>query len=766
MEPSENMKILLVLYEQEAKEWALYLRDVLLHIVKIEAMMLYSLTNSSAQHLELLGLNTYKCKLLILSNSLLKGLTPRKCRFLDTLLHSPESVVILLCGVKSSDELYELLTISPGSQEISTEQEPEDYISVIRSIIERGSQNYFEVNNPIEIGTELCIETNMTREMGAASKMPENSMSSVLVLPTRISCEDPGDIFILLKDEIIGDNIEIEFATESKCIRTQPPLWSKTVRCMKALDFPAGSVNVNVYCDGNIKATTEIKYYTIENEIEHPLKEADPGTVIQQASLEELDAILTSIFKAEIPHYDLRYLQQEMHHQENKQFQELPTLLHCAAKFGLKNLAVHLLQCSGASWASKAGNREGANPAHIAESQGHKELKRIFEEFSIHGDNRNDDLESQYAEKMEDVISKVPLFCSTMMQHPSHHQGREQIYQKEAEEEKKEKEKEQDDEDSRQERGTGLESEDELYVIFTENNQEGNSKNPLFSDRPPLPPPRAVVSPIGLEKPLCLLPGKILEGQSERSWAQCDLGIKKETEGELKREKEKKEDEEEEEEDPYASAEIDENEYDIILAKESIKKKMGNRSFIINRPPAPAPRPRSVPIREETIPYIAQVFQQKTTRLQHEGNKLQGPVKKSDRIRIDNQQCSALKCCIPSGQEELILLQEKVKTGELSVDDALKKFKQWQTEKSGLEVIQQEKLRQLRDCIIGKRPEEEHFYDKITIVHHPDFKETTQNENSLYGTSVTNKCLTKYLSHKNCISNSSMRTFRTVMQKT
>ncbi|XP_031799710.1 B-cell scaffold protein with ankyrin repeats [Sarcophilus harrisii] len=383
MEPSENMKILLVLYEQEAKEWALYLRDVLLHIVKIEAMMLYSLTNSSAQHLELLGLNTYKCKLLILSNSLLKGLTPRKCRFLDTLLHSPESVVILLCGVKSSDELYELLTISPGSQEISTEQEPEDYISVIRSIIERGSQNYFEVNNPIEIGTELCIETNMTREMGAASKMPENSMSSVLVLPTRISCEDPGDIFILLKDEIIGDNIEIEFATESKCIRTQPPLWSKTVRCMKALDFPAGSVNVNVYCDGNIKATTEIKYYTIENEIEHPLKEADPGTVIQQASLEELDAILTSIFKAEIPHYDLRYLQQEMHHQENKQFQELPTLLHCAAKFGLKNLAVHLLQCSGASWASKAGNREGANPAHIAESQGHKELKRIFEEFSV-----------------------------------------------------------------------------------------------------------------------------------------------------------------------------------------------------------------------------------------------------------------------------------------------------------------------------------------------------------------------------------------------
>ncbi|XP_027709223.1 B-cell scaffold protein with ankyrin repeats [Vombatus ursinus] len=740
MEPSENIKNLLMLYEEEAEEWAVYLRDVLLHVVEMEAMLLYSLTNSSDRHLDSLDLNSYKCKLLILSNSLLKGLTPRKCRFLDRLLRSPESVVILLCGVKSSDELYELLTVSRGSREISTEQEPEDYISVIRSVIQRGSQNYFEVSNPLEIGMELYTKTNKTRKIEAASETPESSVSSVLVLPAKISCEDPGDIFILLKDEIIGDNIEIEFATDSKCVRTQPPLWSKTVRCMKALDFPAGSVNVNVYCDGNIKATTEIIYYTIEKKVEHPLKEVDPRDVVQQTSLEELDTVLTSIFKAEIPHYDLRNLQQEMHHQENKQLQELPSLLHCAAKFGLKNLAVHLLQCSGATWASKARNIEGADPAHIAESQGHGELKRIFEEFSIHEDNRNEGLESEYVEKMEDLIPAASPFCSAMTPHTSHHHGRGQIYKAEAEEEKKEREDDQDDEDSRQERGSEVESDDELYVVIAENNEEGDSKDALFSDRPPLPPPRAVVSPIGLEKPHCLLPGKILEEQSARSQAWCDLGIKKETEEELKREMEKKEeDEEKEEEDPYTSVEIEENEYDIILANGSMKKKIGSRSFIINRPPAPAPRPRSVPIKEETIPFIAQVFQQKTTRPQHDGDKLQAPVKKSDRIGMDNQRCSALKCCIPSGQEELILLQEKVKTGEISMDEALKKFKQWQTEKSGLEVIQQEKLRQLRDCIIGKRPEEENFYDKITIVHHPDFKDTAQSENISYGTPVTNK---------------------------
>lgn len=62
---------------------------------------------------------------------------------------------------------------------------------------------------------------------------------------------------------------------------------------------------------------------------------------------------------------------------------ELPTLLHCAAKFGLKNLAIHLLQCSGATWASKVKNLEGSDPAHIAERHGHKELKKIFEDFSV-----------------------------------------------------------------------------------------------------------------------------------------------------------------------------------------------------------------------------------------------------------------------------------------------------------------------------------------------------------------------------------------------
>lgn len=62
---------------------------------------------------------------------------------------------------------------------------------------------------------------------------------------------------------------------------------------------------------------------------------------------------------------------------------ELPTLLHCAAKFGLQNLALHLLQCSGATWAARTKSTDGSDLLHIAERHGHEELKKIFEDFLV-----------------------------------------------------------------------------------------------------------------------------------------------------------------------------------------------------------------------------------------------------------------------------------------------------------------------------------------------------------------------------------------------
>nr|KAF6391344.1 B cell scaffold protein with ankyrin repeats 1 [Pipistrellus kuhlii] len=541
-----------------------------------------------------------------------------------------------------------------------------------------GSNEYLEFSIPTDIRVEHPGEVSERKQLEEFSEVPGSSGPLAMVLPTEVPCENPGEIFIILRDEVIGDTVEVEFMSDNKCIRTRPALWNKSVWCMKALDFPAGSINVHVYCDGIIKATTEMKYYTTEKAVGGVLEVAGSGGGVCQNGMEELDDILTSVFKQEIPNYKFQPLQTEICSQkEYTHFKELPTLLHCAAKFGLKSLAIHLLQCSGATWASQIKNMEGSDPAYIAERHGHKELKKIFEDFSIQEISRNNEQEYDYEEDATSLCAYFPKISSPEL---------------------------------------------------------------LTDDRPPLPPPRPVSTALQLDKPPSTLQGKMLEGQMERSQNWWDPSANQEAGGEPKGKEERTDDkeQEEEEEDPYTFAEIDDSEYDMILASLSTKKKIGGRSFIINRPPAPAPRPTNIPQKAETTPYIAQVFQQKAARRQSEGDKFHGP-RKQDRPRMESQAFPTLKGCLAAGQDELILLQEKVKSGKLSVDEALEKFKHWQMGKTGLEMIQQEKLRQLRDCIIGKRPEEANVYDKLTIVHHPNGNERVHIENTLYNTPLSNK---------------------------
>lgn len=63
--------------------------------------------------------------------------------------------------------------------------------------------------------------------------------------------------------------------------------------------------------------------------------------------------------------------------------EEFPTLLHCAARFGLKNLATFLLNCPEATRACKIANKYGDDPASIAEKHGHRELRKLIKELSV-----------------------------------------------------------------------------------------------------------------------------------------------------------------------------------------------------------------------------------------------------------------------------------------------------------------------------------------------------------------------------------------------
>lgn len=63
--------------------------------------------------------------------------------------------------------------------------------------------------------------------------------------------------------------------------------------------------------------------------------------------------------------------------------EELPTLLHFAAKYGLKNLTALLLTCPGALQAYSVANKYGHYPNNIAEKHGFKDLRQFIDEYVV-----------------------------------------------------------------------------------------------------------------------------------------------------------------------------------------------------------------------------------------------------------------------------------------------------------------------------------------------------------------------------------------------
>ncbi|NWX87891.1 BANK1 protein, partial [Nothoprocta ornata] len=678
----EHTKDILVIYEQEAEEWALYLKTLFRHIVNEEGILLYSLDTSSIKPLELFSLSCYKCKLLILSGGLVKSLNQKRGYFLEQVLKPPDDVVILLCGVENSDILYNVLTLDGGSREISTDQEPEEYLSIVTRIIQSDFQNNTDVNlSSIRRASE---ERDLFLETNHVSETLETHQQSALVLPARISCENPGEIFILLKDEVDDETLEIEFIADNQRIRTHPASWNQKVKYMKALDFPAGPVYINVYCGGVIKAMAQIEYYTELGEIENILKKlADPIAFACQAfefsSVEKLDNILTLLLKIKMSAYEFSTCQSEECHQLAN-LEELPTLFHCAAKLGLKNLTALLLKCPQATQACSITNKDGDSPAGIAEKHGHKELQKLIRDFLT---NTADNFTSCEEEVEEDDTYVLMLGSETQpassKQSPGDQHGVGSRRQRKAE---VDEEKEEDVEDNKEE--TKTEHEDKvgggsyscsnsysLYANLCDEDPGENIRHTFFYKRPPLPPPRNLAGTLRQDD--------LHHFAQERNLVE-DRSGREHSDGNLAACYREDEDtcEEDEEEDPYSCARLDDCVYDMILADEE-ERRAEHRSFIGNRPPAPAPRPVRLPCREENTPYIVQVFQQKATRSPSDQDKLCCDARKQGHMEMVTY--STLRHTIPAQQEDLIHLQEKVKKGTISVDEALEKFKQWQTEK-------------------------------------------------------------------------------------
>ncbi|XP_051757462.1 B-cell scaffold protein with ankyrin repeats-like [Ctenopharyngodon idella] len=575
---SNTSEDLLIIYESEAEQWASYLRFHLTGPIPETGICCYDIAMVTSRQDDLLRLGKYKCKLLILSRGMLEGLCQLRRFFLARVLRPETRVIILLCGVESLNPLLELVPLK-GEEclQISSEQEPRDYQLAVAEIVRKGGQAAAADGKSVQ---ELKVEKKLSGGALVANQ-------TLLVLPSRVSCENPGEIFILLQEVMASKDAEVEFSGNKQRVRVKPVNWNGSTLSVTAPVFTAGDVLVTLYSKGLVKGNACLQYYTNLGDVAQFLQQAaDPVKFMCQAfqvsSVEKLDQILASCLMQKMPTGGFQGLHCDQSPAGECSSEDIPTLLHFAAQHGLRDLASALLQCPGSQQALKVSDSHGYTPLDLAHVHEHKELYILLQESLVLDDN-DGNIDTGVYELM----------------------GRA----------------------------------DNLRVAYpNEEHQNSEDEN--------------VYTPLGK----------------------------------------------------------DEEEYDTILTSSS-------SVAIVNRPPAPTPRPDSLPTPEDKTPFIAQVFQKKKS--QGDAETLYSLPTRQARQR--DSISSTYDTFVPSqppGLDELIRLQEEVKMGTLSIDDALDRFNDWQRLQRGTDSVQQEKIQQLRESIVSNREDDESVYDKISIIHH------------------------------------------------
>ncbi|XP_061601570.1 phosphoinositide 3-kinase adapter protein 1 [Cololabis saira] len=686
---------LLILHTAEAQEWATYLQQILKSSQKFHrrSILLYAVSSADQLHgYNFENFQQCKCIVLLLSGVFFDILCDHELQgALKRLLYPPQRVVVLLCGVSEDDVMPETFEDWPNWRKLSAEDEPAVYITTILESIadSRRAEADTKGESPTSAG-ELHITAASPTEHLTLSKIeevvPEAQKGSVLkddlvgtknstsremeeanptcvtIQPHRVLCGEPETLFIILSNKLIDCAApQVEFSSENEVTKkVQGNVENEYTISVVAPDMPAGLTSLTLYTDQSRVSLRPVTYYTSMGEVSRCLEQAaNPLNFICQAfdltsnTTESLDILLTDSLKSKMPATGLQLFGVRQIEEDNmsacQRNEELPTLLHFAAKFGLKKLTTTLLHCPGALQAYSVRNKHGDYPNTLAEKNGFTDLRHFIDAFVETADmlkchfedsiDMHSDAEvyEQMSATSQDIMMKYSG-CS------------EDVYESMM--------------------TIDPECVDDLYEEMTavDANPEEVMLRKFFQAKP-----------------------HAIEDQVN------NLRLKSEEE-----EKEKDEhshfDQIKEEEDPYALS--PEDIYDTVDANSTYSP------AIVNRPPAPVPRPEADAEPEKPTTYISRVFSDRgASESKATPYSSVMPVHEDTGPTYDPY--AGMKT---PGQRQLICLQERVKVGEITVDEAVQEFKAWQfdNERRATSLrYQQENLKKLRDSITRRHKERE-----------------------------------------------------------
>ncbi|XP_042566470.1 B-cell scaffold protein with ankyrin repeats-like [Clupea harengus] len=201
---------------------------------------------------------------------MLEGLCPLRRFFLARVLRPPEQVVVLLCGVPSLAPFLEQVPLQGDPYlQISSEQEAHEYTATVADIVRKGAQaTPMEPVSRRASGPEVRLEKKLSAGAVAAVK------ARLLVVPSRVPCEGPGEVYLLLQEPLSSSEAEVEFTAGKHRVRVPSTSWSENTLSVNAPDLPAGSVSVTLYCGGVVKGKAHLQYFSTMGEVARLLTNA------------------------------------------------------------------------------------------------------------------------------------------------------------------------------------------------------------------------------------------------------------------------------------------------------------------------------------------------------------------------------------------------------------------------------------------------------------------------------------------------------------
>uniref|UniRef100_T1JJB0 DBB domain-containing protein n=1 Tax=Strigamia maritima TaxID=126957 RepID=T1JJB0_STRMM len=410
---------LTIVYAKDGVEWERYLdhcfRQLIPQSSNERPLHIHS---EGLEHLSF-PLSSHKVAFQRRAKAQLVILTPEFLDFVQTnpgtlvgQLLEPKRVIAMLCGVENNDvqatHRAELVSF-PAWRQIAVKDKDKDFVLQLfqktvevmelsegglttlkpqfkltpRKVREGSNKIFALLENPIL--RDQDVKVYITGNKGPAREIA-NKMRNPYIVQFVIPVFQE-----ILKDRVMLSSHLAEIPAENFLL--QKILSAENIMGLKIqyniMMQISQIVTVQLFCNGISLGSRQIKCESQMGELNQLLKNVnDPMAFLSQTlglsgcRIKDLDNLLVKTFCKNLPPKGFELLDCSKETQQRKSEEEMPSLLHFAAFYGLKELCSCLLDLPNAKIVCNIRNSENATPAELAESAGHKDLAQMLENYT------------------------------------------------------------------------------------------------------------------------------------------------------------------------------------------------------------------------------------------------------------------------------------------------------------------------------------------------------------------------------------------------